>query len=106
MFVEVLMGCRAQAVGIPGGSYRRGGVWGLQRAAGDTDVHAVLSGQRNSRHVRAAIEAICAEGAVKDAMAAARAYARRAQEALSILPDNASRQTLHALAEYVVARGR
>jgi geranylgeranyl pyrophosphate synthase len=94
-----------------GGDLRQGLVtlpviYYLERVADDAVVRTLLSGQRDAKHVRAAIEAICAAGAVEDALAEAHAYARRAQEALSILPDNASRQTLHALAEYVVDRER
>ena len=78
----------------------------LERAADDTVVREVLSGQHDGEHIAAAIDAICASGSVEDALAEARAYVRQGQEALSILPDNASRQTLHALAEYVVDRER
>jgi geranylgeranyl pyrophosphate synthase len=97
-------------LGKPAGSDLRQGVVTLpvicyrERAADDAVVRAVLSGQRDGDHVGAAIQAICASGAVEDALAEARAHAWRAQEALSILPDNAARQTLHALADYVVDR--
>jgi len=69
-------------------------------------VQAVLSGQRDQEHVRAAIEAICSSGAIKASLAEAQAHARRSQEALMTLPDNASRHTLCSLAEYVVERRR
>jgi octaprenyl-diphosphate synthase len=78
----------------------------LERAEDDGPVHAVLSGQRDEEHVRAAIEAICSSGAIEASLADARARARRSQEALAILPDNAWRQMLCSLAEYVVERRR
>jgi len=81
----------------------------LERVEDDAPVKAVLSGQRDDaseEHVRAAIEAVCSSGAIEAALAEARAHARRSQEALAILPDNASRQMLCSLAEYVVERRR
>jgi geranylgeranyl pyrophosphate synthase len=78
----------------------------LERAEDDSPVNAVLSGQRDEEHVRAAIEAICSSGAIEASLAEARAHARRSQEALATLPDNVSRQMLYALAEYVVERRR
>ena len=72
----------------------------------DTLVHAVLSGQQDEEHVRVAIEVVCSSGAIEAALAEARAHARRSQEALATLPDNASRQILCSLAEYVVERRR
>lgn len=56
--------------------------------------------------MRAAIEAVCSSGAIEASLAEARAHARRSQEALATLPDNASRQILCSLAEYVVERSR
>ena len=78
----------------------------LERVEDDAPVHAVLSGQRDEAHVRAAIGAVCSSGAIEAALAEARAYARRSQEALTTLPDNASRHTLCSLADYVVERSR
>jgi geranylgeranyl pyrophosphate synthase len=78
----------------------------LERAEDDVPVNAVLSGQRDEEHVQAAIEAVCSSGAIKAALAEARAHAKRGQEALLTLPDNASRQMLCSLAEYVVERRR
>lgn len=78
----------------------------LERAEDDAPVNAVLSGQRDEEHVRAAIEAVCSSEAIEAALAEARAHARRSQEALATLPDNASRQMLYSLAEYVVERRR
>jgi heptaprenyl diphosphate synthase len=76
----------------------------LEKAEDDSPVNAVLSGQRDEEHVRAAIEAIRSSGAIEDSLAEARTHARRSQEALAIFPNNASRQTLCCLAEYVVQR--
>ena len=78
----------------------------LERAEDDAPVNAVLSGQRDEEHVRAAIEAVCSWGAIEASLAEAQTHARRSQEALAILPDNASRHTLCSLAEYIVERRR
>jgi geranylgeranyl pyrophosphate synthase len=78
----------------------------LERVEDDGPVHAVLSGQRDEEHVRAAIEAVRSSGAIEASLVEARAHARRSQEALMTLPDNASRHTLCSLAEYVVERRR
>jgi len=78
----------------------------LERVEDDTPVHAVLSGQRDEEHVRAAIEAVCSSEAIETALAEAWTHVRRSQEALTILPDNASRQLLCSLAEYAVERRR
>jgi len=78
----------------------------LEGVENDGLVNAVLSGQRDEEHVRAAIEAVCASGAIEASLAEARAYARQSQDALILLPDNASRQILRSLADYAVERGR
>jgi geranylgeranyl pyrophosphate synthase len=72
----------------------------------DAPVNAVLSGQRDEEHVRAAIEAVSSSGAIEAALAEARAHARRSREALATLPDGVSRQKLCSLTEYVVERRR
>ena len=76
----------------------------LEMVEDDAAVNAVLSGQRDEEQVRAVIEAVCCSGAIEAALAEARVHAERSQEALAILPDNASRQMLCSLAEYVVER--
>ncbi len=78
----------------------------LERAKDDDPVRTVLSGQRDEEHVRVAIEAVRSSGAIEASLVEARAYARRSQEALAALPDNASCQMLCSLAEYVVERKR
>jgi geranylgeranyl pyrophosphate synthase len=76
----------------------------LERVKNNGCVEAVLSGLRDEEHVQAAIDAICASGAIEAALADAQGYARRSQEALAPLPDNASRRLLHTIAEYVMHR--
>jgi heptaprenyl diphosphate synthase len=76
----------------------------LEGAGGDTPVDAVLRGERDEKHVRAAVRAICASGAVEAALREAQEHVRQGQAALSALPDGLARQTLHALAECVVER--
>jgi len=78
----------------------------LERVEDGAPVNAVLSGQRDKEHVRAAIEAVCSSGVIEAALAEARAHARQSQKALATLPDNASRQILGSLTEYVVERRR
>jgi geranylgeranyl pyrophosphate synthase len=78
----------------------------LELVKDDTAVSAVLSGQQDAEHMHAAIKAIRSSGAIEAALAEAEVHTRRSQEALAALPDNASRQILHALAEYVVQRRR
>ena len=99
-------------LGKPAGSDLRQGLttlpilYYLDRAEDDTAVQAVLSGQRDEKHVRAAIRAICSSGAIEASLAEARDHVRQAQCALTTLPANASRQLLSALAEYIVERRR
>ena len=76
----------------------------LDQVEDDTAVSTVLSRKRDDEHVQSAIRAICSSGAIEASLADARACARRSQEALALLPDNASRQALHALADFVVTR--
>jgi len=78
----------------------------LEQTENDTAVGAVLSGKRDDEHIRAAIEAICASGAIAAALAQGRANAKRSQLTLEALPDNAAREILHALADYLVTRKR
>jgi geranylgeranyl pyrophosphate synthase len=54
--------------------------------------------------ILAVVAAIRASGCVDEAMAEARRFARQAQAALEILPDNTYRDAMHQLAEYAVAR--
>jgi len=100
-------------LGKPAGSDFRQGlitlpvIYYLERVEDGSPVHAVLSGQRDEEHVRAAIEAVRSSGGVIGAsLAEARAHARRSQEVLATLPDNSSRQMLWSLADYIVERKR
>lgn len=77
----------------------------LEGTEGDTPVDAVLQGQRDAVHVRAAVEAIRASGAVESSLCEAQDHASQAQTALNLFPDTLARQTLHALTEYIVSRG-
>ncbi len=101
-----------EQLGKPAGSDFRQGVvtlpvlYYLERVEDSGPVHAVLSGQQDEGHMRAAIEAIRSSGVIEASLAEARAYARRSQEALATLPDNTSRQLLCSLADYVVERKR
>jgi heptaprenyl diphosphate synthase len=76
----------------------------LQEAGEDALVREVLAGRHDDRRVAAAIQAIRSSGAVEASLAEGRAHARQAQQALEVFPPSAARQTLHALAEFVVNR--
>jgi len=99
-------------LGKPAGSDLRRGlvtlpaICHLERVPDDVVLRAVLDGRRDAEHVRAAVEAVRASGAIEAALAEARAHAARGQRALSGLPDNAPRRMLCALADYAVERGR
>ena len=104
-----LVGSEAE-LGKPAGSDLRGGVATLpticylEQARDDTVVRRVLAGQRDPEHVRAAVQAVCSSGAIEMALAEAHAHARRGQEVLQLLPDNAARLALSALARRAVER--
>ncbi|MBN1977815.1 MAG: polyprenyl synthetase family protein [Anaerolineae bacterium] len=99
-------------LGKPAGSDLRQGlvtlpvICHLEQAGDDAAVEAVLAGQRDEGHVRAAVEAIRASGAVDAALDEARSHARQAREALAAFPDGDSRRVLLALADYAVERRR
>ena len=78
----------------------------LEQGKDLTPINAVLSGRQDRREkdVQVAIEAVVASGAIESALTEARAYARRGQEALTLLPDNTPRRMLHELAKYMVER--
>ncbi|MBN1994231.1 MAG: polyprenyl synthetase family protein [Anaerolineae bacterium] len=58
----------------------------------------------SDEEILAVVEQIRASGCIEEAMTEAHRFARQAQAALEILPDNAYRQAMHGLAEYTVAR--
>jgi geranylgeranyl pyrophosphate synthase len=78
----------------------------LEQAQDTASVDAVLAGQRDDEHVRAAVEAVSASGAIEAAVKEARSFVSRSQDALMALPDNTARQTLYDLVAYVVQRSR
>ena len=78
----------------------------LERGGDETAISDVLAGQRDETGVQAVVEAVRASGGVEAAVAEARTCIERACEALARLPDSDARQTLLALAEYVVERER
>jgi len=107
-----LIGDEAE-LGKPAGSDLRQGIATLpvlcylEQAGDDSPVHAVLAGQDGEAHVRAAIAAIRASGAIEVTLEEAHAHARHSQEALATLPPgNEARQVLCELAEYAVERRR
>jgi geranylgeranyl pyrophosphate synthase len=99
-----------QRLGKPTGSDLRQGLITLPTLHyltghnGDSPVSAVLEGHRDEGLVQAAVEAVRASGAIDAALSDAWVHVRQGQEALVVVPDNTSRHTLSALAEYVVER--
>jgi geranylgeranyl pyrophosphate synthase len=100
----------AGQLGKPAGSDLRQGLITLPTLhylaanPGDSAVRAVLSGQRDDEHLRAAIATIHSSGAIEAALVEAGDHARQAQQALCTLPGGPARDTLQALAGYVVQR--
>jgi len=76
----------------------------LECAPKDDPVRDALLAGADEGQVRAAIAALCASGAVEAALSQACAHVEQAEAALAGVPDNAYRQMLCALAEFVVAR--
>lgn len=103
------VGDEAQLGKPAGGDLRQGlitlpALYYLENEEAHAPVNAVLSGHRDDKHMRAAIQAVCASGAIEASLKEAHTHAQRSQAALEALPDNASRHLLCDLAEYVVAR--
>lgn len=99
-------------MGKPAGSDLRQGlvtlpvICYLEGGGDDENVSAVLTRQHDEALVQVVVEAIRMSGGVEAAVAEARISIERACKALTSLPDNSARQTLMALAEYVVDRER
>jgi len=76
----------------------------LEGAPEDDPVRGALSAGADEGHVRAAIAALRASAAVEVALAQACAHVEQGKAALAGVPDNAYRQMLCAVAEFVVTR--
>jgi geranylgeranyl pyrophosphate synthase len=76
----------------------------LEMTEGGGPVRVVLSGQRDERHVQAALQAIRTSGAIEASLCEASLHARRSQEALASFPDGRWIRILCALADYTVHR--
>ncbi len=80
-------------------------LWYLENHPADNAVSAALTGgARDPQTIARAVQAIRQSGAVEAALAEARTFAQRSRQALEKLPAGIPRQSLHALAEYVVQR--
>jgi geranylgeranyl pyrophosphate synthase len=106
-----LVGDKDEMGKTPGSDLRQGlitlpTVLYLEQADRETAVHAVLSGARDAQHVQAAIVEISASGTIEAAQAEAVRHVREARAALKVLPNNVARDSMAALAEYVLARTR
>jgi geranylgeranyl pyrophosphate synthase len=78
----------------------------LARFPGAGPVRAVVAGDRSAQRVDAAIEAICASGAVDLALEEAKGYARRSAQALDGLPAGKALDLLGNIAVLGVERRR
>jgi geranylgeranyl pyrophosphate synthase len=78
----------------------------LERGGDAISIKDVLAGRLDETSIQAAVEAVCASGGVEAAIAEARICIERACEALTPSPDGDARQTLMALAKYIVERER
>jgi geranylgeranyl pyrophosphate synthase len=100
-----------ESMGKPAGSDLRQGIVTLptlyllsSENNHDVVVQVLNGSHRDELAVRAAVDVICASGAIEDAVAEARRFSRRGQEALKLLPDNSHRRILFDLADFVVER--
>ncbi len=73
-------------------------------AGGDDPVRAALAGLPDEGRLQAALAAIRASEAIEEALAEANAHAEQAQQALTELAPSDCRDSLHALAAYVMQR--
>jgi geranylgeranyl pyrophosphate synthase len=76
----------------------------LESRPEDADMAAVLKGSRNARTLTRLTQAIRKSGAVDAARQEAETYIGRAKAALTQVPDNAYRQALAEMADYVIRR--
>ena len=73
----------------------------LERYPGDNPVKSLFE-TRDKKYVELAIEMVCNSTIVKDCYKVASEFCTRACRNLNLLPENASRQALAELAEYVI----
>jgi len=98
-------------LGKPVGSDLRQGLFTLpalchlENNPGDHDITSLLNGRAGDPEiVRRVVQAVKDSGAIDAALAEARDYVKRAQDALTKMPDNLYRHSLFDLAEYLVSR--
>ena len=78
----------------------------LERYPEDNPVKRLFQGGDNQRNIELAIELVRNSSIVKECYRMAADYVSRACHELNLLPDNASRQALIQLADYIIRRKR
>jgi geranylgeranyl pyrophosphate synthase len=93
----------------PGSDLRQGqltlpAILYLENSNGSNPVRKVLSGKRNEKLIKEAIQAVGSSPAIEASLKEARAHARQSQQVLNRLPENKKREILFSLSDYVVER--
>jgi len=78
----------------------------LERYPEDNPVKRLFRNENKQKNIKLAIELVCNSSITQECYAVASDYCSRACQSLELLPDNASRQALERLANYVVNRKR
>ena len=78
----------------------------LEHYPENNPVRELFQNRDRQKNIRLAIELVCSSSIVQECYTVASDYCAKACHNLSRLPDNASRQSLKNLAEYVVSRKR
>jgi len=78
----------------------------LERYPEDNPVKKLFQNQDKQKNIKLAIELVCNSSIVQECYQVASDYCAKACHNLDLLPDNASRQALAGLADYVIARKR
>jgi len=78
----------------------------LERYPEDNPVKRLFRNENKQKNIKLAIELVCNSSITQECYAVASDYCSRACQNLELLPDNASRQALERLANYVVNRKR
>ena len=78
----------------------------LERYPEDNPVKRVFQNQERQKNIELAIELIRNSSIVSECYEVASEHCSKACQSLKLLPDNASRQALTELADYVVSRKR
>jgi len=78
----------------------------LERFPEDNQVKKIFQNREKNKNIKLAIELVCNSSIIEECYRIASDYCTKACHNLNLLPDNASRQALIQLANYVVSRKR